>query len=589
MKSMQQSSAGNVSPIESTKEIEKIKNSMESTKNLINSEVDSAEFLRSVEDLKESGIEQVRLLELTDGLKDQGKLKSAIRILEELVPAEKQSAAIAVKLGEYCLLDGNPEVAIELYEKAVLKTPAIRDTFWFQKNIGESYFYANQPNKSQSHFRLALGLCGDSFDKYNSLLKYFISFSAVGEFFDSVNGSYCDREDIDIGSISVPATDSSGHEKNILIVDSCVPRYDQDAGSVLMQGFLRSLVSSGYSVWFFSGQPDSEKKYISRLLELGVRYLDNDYFQNLDEMIRIVAPEIDVFMLTRVETGGRYFEAVRRANLEKPIIFNTVDLHFVRTQRHYEAEGNMGTLLEAKRLKRRESYLIRNADATIVISNAEQKILDSQSILGNIWQLPIIVDFPEIRPDFSGRENIAFIGSYNHLPNIDAVDYFCQEIWPEIYQKFPDEKLIIVGPSVPQRWHQQYHGINNVEIAGFVPDLEEFLGQIKCTVVPLRVGAGQKGKIATSLAHGVPCISTPVGVEGMSLTDGVDVAVCHNTDEWVQHLASTTRNESYWGTMSSQGYTHAFEHYSEERVGKKLVEKTDELLLTSEYSTKITA
>ncbi len=567
--------------------IEIIKHSMDSIQKLIDSDVDSQEFGNSIDELKDSNIEQVQLLELTDGLKDQGKIKSAIRILQE-VP-DHQSVSVAVKLGEYCLLDGQPELAVDLYENAVRRSPSIEETFWYQKNIGESYFYSHQVETAHNHFNQALELCDHDYEKFNSLLKYFVSAGNVRHFVDSINRSYINTAHSSSGEISNSATDLPVATKSILIMDSCVPRYDQDAGSVLMQGFLRSLVANGYSVWFYSGQMDCEQKYVLRLLEIGVRYLDGCFFPDAEELIRFIEPEIDVFMLTRVEPGGHYFEAVRRQCVEKPIIFNTVDLHYIRTERHYETEGHMNMLLEAKRLKRREAYLIRNADATIVISDAEQKLLDSQGIYGNIWQIPIIVDFPEEVTEFSGRRNIAFIGSYNHLPNIDAVDYFCQQVWPEIHHYFPEEKLIIVGPNAPARWRDQYHGINNVLVAGFVQSIEEFLSQIKCTVVPLRIGAGQKGKIATSLAHGVPCLSTPVGVEGMSLTDGLDVVVCDSVKDWKDNIEKVLHDEDHWYDLSENGHTHAYKNYSEVTVGGDLVNKTDSLLTSNWRSNKFVA
>ncbi len=587
LKNLTKSSDSTVRSASTNPAIEIIKHSMDSIQILINSDVDSQEFGNSIEQLKESEIEQVQLLELTDGLKDQGKIKSAIRILRE-VPVQ-QSVSVAVKLGEYCLLDGQPELAVDLYENAVQRSPSIEETFWYQKNIGESYFYSKQGEKAQEHFNQALELCDHDFEKFYSLLKYFVSTGSLGHFVDCVNLSYKDTSHASSKRANNSAIELPVATKSILIVDSCVPRYDQDAGSVLMQGFLRSLVANGYSVWFYSGQADCEQKYVLRLLEIGVRYLDGCYFPDADELIRFVEPEIDVFMLTRVEPGGHYFEAVRRQCVEKPIIFNTVDLHYIRTERHYETEGHMNMLLEAKRLKRREAYLIRNADATIVISDAEQKLLDSQGIYGNIWQIPIIVDFPEQIEEFSGRSNIAFIGSYNHLPNIDAVDYFCQQVWPEIHHQFPEEKLIIVGPNAPSRWKEQYHGINNVLVAGFVQSIEQFLSQIKCTVVPLRIGAGQKGKIATSLAHGVPCLSTSVGVEGMSLTDGTDVLVCNTVQEWKSHIEKILHDEEFWNGLSENGHTHAYKNYSEITVGGELVDKTDNLLMNNSLLKNIAA
>ena len=258
----------------------------------------------------------------------------------------------------------------------------------------------------------------------------------------------------------------------------------------------------------------------------------------------------------------------------------------MRTYRHYKESRNPATLLESKRLKRRESFLIRNCDATVIISDAEVKILNESTISGNLWQIPIIVDFPEKILPFNGRKNIAFIGSYAHLPNIDAVEYFCETVWPEISSTVGDTKLLIVGPNAPKKWSDDYNGKNNIEVVGFVDDLEELLGTISCTVVPLRIGAGQKGKIATSLAHGVPCISSATGIEGMRLVAGDNVIVCDDANEWLSAIDELTNDQAVWESLSNAGIEHAKAHYSEATVAGKLVNHINELIESSKNSLK---
>lgn len=514
------------------------------------------------------------VLRITDRLKDVGRVKNAIFIVNHIFSSPTKPMSVRVKLGEYYFLDGKPKETVKLYLSAVADKPEIEDTFWFRKNIGEAYFYSSDRLKAMDNLRSALVYCKGDFEKQSSLIRYFVEDDALGYFFDTVNGAYAESY-----SAGIESADVDVKHKNLLVVDSCVPQADKDAGSVLMVGFLRTLSKQGYQVWFYTDESDAPTKYIINLLEIGVRFINSNYFENGNQMVADVSAEIDAFMLTRVDSGGNYFEVVKRLNLTKPIIFNTVDLHFLRTQRHFETNGNPATRLESKRQKRRESFLIRNSDATIVISNAEKKLLDDEGIYGNLWQLPIIVDFPDEIASFSERtKDIAFIGSYAHLPNIDAVDYFCKEIWPCIYKDNGESKLIIVGPNVPKRWMTEFDGKYNIEVRGFVEELEEFLATISCTVVPLRVGAGQKGKIATSLAHGVPCVSSATGVEGMSLTDGENVIVCDTPAEWSAAITACTKSKEKWSQLSAAGVKHATECYSEAKVAGNLVQKLDALI-----------
>lgn len=534
-----------------------------------------------IDGLTRSNITVTSLLEITDRLKNIGKVKNAIHIVNSIFPDAVKPTAVSAKLGEYCFLDGSPEQTVKLYNEALENSPQIADTYWFRKNLGEAYFYVGDKASALENLRVALKICNGSYEPTNSLCRYFYSENKTAELFDEINRQYVMQH-----SIEFKGPMGGENQQNLLVIDSCVPQADKDAGSVLMQGFLRTLATSGFDVWFYTDEINPDPKYILKLLSLGVRFLDRQYFESGNDMIASISNEIDAIMLTRVDSGGSYYEAVKRENLTKPIIFNTVDLHYLRTYRHYKESRNPATLLESKRLKRRESFLIRNCDATVIISDAEVKILNESTISGNLWQIPIIVDFPEKILPFNGRKNIAFIGSYAHLPNIDAVEYFCETVWPEISSTVGDTKLLIVGPNAPKKWSDDYNGKNNIEVVGFVDDLEELLGTISCTVVPLRIGAGQKGKIATSLAHGVPCISSATGIEGMRLVAGDNVIVCDDANEWLSAIDELTNDQAVWESLSNAGIEHAKAHYSEATVAGKLVNHINELIESSKISLK---
>ena len=97
---------------------------------------------------------------------------------------------------------------------------------------------------------------------------------------------------------------------------------------------------------------------------------------------------------------------------------------------------------------------------------------------------------------------ILFIGGFDHNPNVDAVEYFVKEIWPVIRQTLSNTNFYIIGSKMPDRVKEleQHEGVVAV---GFVKDLADFFDACRLTVVPLRYGAGIKGKIGTSSSYGV--------------------------------------------------------------------------------------
>jgi len=525
-------------------------------------------YLRQLQALKPT---HAVVLELGDYFKYAGETYYAVQCLEKLVPDDQKTPAILIKLGDYYGLQDLPEKKLAMFEQARERAPAIEEKYWFKKGYADAQIEMGDYDSALTMLNRALLESLDNPTEKNVLLSSYESINAVGIFLDINNG----LSEKQVAKLKLA---DNQDKKSILIVDSVVPRYDHDAGSVLMQGFIRSLVADGYSVFFYAHEKKVEPKYLKRLRECEARYVDPEIYPNFQRVLMSLENEIDVFMLTRADVGGVHFDTIRNQCPEKPIIFNSVDLHFVRLDRLYESKKNVQNLLESKRLKRREAYLIRNSDASVVISDAEVQILEDNGIKGNIWEIPIIVEFPDAVASFDKRKNIAFVGSYVHTPNVDAVDHFCKEIWPDLQKEFPDTKLLIVGPKAPERWKDEIDGINNVEVVGFVDDLEQFLAEIVCTIVPLRIGAGQKGKIATSMAHGVPCIASSVGIEGMNLTAGTHVLEANALDEWKSHLTSMLNEKAEWKRFSASGRTHASENFSEKIVGGKLISELNELL-----------
>jgi glycosyltransferase involved in cell wall biosynthesis len=125
---------------------------------------------------------------------------------------------------------------------------------------------------------------------------------------------------------------------------------------------------------------------------------------------------------------------------------------------------------------------------------------------------------------FADRSNIGFIGGFAHAPNIDAVRYFLAEIWPQIHASIPGCGFDIVGADASADLLDGV--IGQVRLLGHVPDVRPWFESLRLTVAPLRYGAGAKGKVASSLAAGLPCVITKVAAEGMMLggADGVIIA-----------------------------------------------------------------
>ena len=363
--------------------------------------------------------------------------------------------------------------------------------------------------------------------------------------------------------------------QTVLMVDAAYPRPDADSGSLDQISFIQIFQSLGFNVLFcaeteFGNESASGRRHLETL---GVRCIGAPEFDQFSVFLRRHASKIAFFFLSRVNFGGNHYDAIRRLAPRGKIIFNTVDLHYLRAERELALFPTEERIIIARDLKRRELDLVSKADATVVVSDAEHAMLKHQTPSANIVTIPLIRDYSfERHGDYEERQGIGFIGGYAHQPNVDAVTYFLDEIWPIIRSRQPDQTFYVIGSHLPDILSQRSD--QGVEFVGYVADLELWLRKLRLTVAPLRFGAGAKGKVVSSLAHGVPCVATSLAAEGMCLTAGRNIVVADHPIEFADAVISLYSDKSRWTEISDQGLVHIRSQSSLDRG----IELTRELL-----------
>ena len=201
------------------------------------------------------------------------------------------------------------------------------------------------------------------------------------------------------------------------------------------------------------------------------------------------------------------------------------------------------------------------ADASIVVSEHEKALLASELPSARVAVVPLMREIPRTTfPEWQARQHLAFVGGFQHQPNIDAVTYFLDEIWPIVQARRPDLIFHVIGSHLPETL--KVRQAPNVEWVGYVPEIEPWLDRIRLTVAPLRYGAGAKGKVVSSLLNGVPCVATSVAAEGMGLTIGQDIVSCHNPQDFAKAIIEVHDDPDMWNKLSRQGFETVSRAYS---------------------------
>ncbi len=364
-----------------------------------------------------------------------------------------------------------------------------------------------------------------------------------------------------------------GYSGRVLVLDHCTPTPDQDAGSITAVNIMRIMQGLGFKVTF---APEDNflfmDPYTRDLQRIGIECLYAPYVTSLEQHLAEFGGQYDVVIVFRVLAAERNLASIRKYCPYAKIVFHTSDLHHVRELREAELAGSQDMREKAENTKKRELNIIRSVDATIVHSSAEKKMLDDELAAENgvsrVFLFSWAIEIPDTEVSFEQRRGMVFVGGFQHQPNVDAVHYFAREIFPLVRRRLPDAVFRIVG-SCAQADVLALAG-DAIEIVGYVEDLRTVLDQCRMSVVPIRYGAGIKGKIGTSLSYGLPCVSTSVGAEGMDLSADDGVMVADDPAAFADAVFRLHQDAALWEASSRNSVNFVKRNYSLD-AGKETV------------------
>jgi GT2 family glycosyltransferase len=368
--------------------------------------------------------------------------------------------------------------------------------------------------------------------------------------------------------------------KNILVIDHHVPTPDRDSGSLRMFQILKLLHRLGHRVTFVPDNLAKIDPYRCELQTRGIEVVHYPYVARVRDYLISNGSEFDVVVLSRCEFARKHIADVRRYAPQARIIFDTVDLHFVREAGEARVTGDPEMQHKASETERLESELIDQSDETWTVSTSEQRLLQERWPEKSIQVISNIVDVPGSSTSFGHRRDWLFIGSFQHTPNVDAVLFFVQSIYPLVRAHLPEAKFYIIGDKAPPEVVALAN--EKIVVTGLLKDAAPFFDSVKLSVAPLRFGAGVKGKINQSMAFGVPVVATSVAVDGTELWDREEILVADEPEEFAQALIELYESEKLWNRLSENGLTKTRALYSTDAARKKL-----EFLLSDQHLTSL--
>jgi GT2 family glycosyltransferase/glycosyltransferase involved in cell wall biosynthesis len=351
-----------------------------------------------------------------------------------------------------------------------------------------------------------------------------------------------------------------GIKRRALFVDRRIPMPDRDSGSITTAQFVRTLQMLGFKVTFIPYDLIHRSSYSHDLQRQGVECIYYPYVRDVKAYLKQCGDLFDLVVVCHHDIATEYLEAIRSYCPKSKVVFHTIDLHYLREEREAAHCGPADAARNAEETKRSEFGAITNSDCTVLVSYEEKQILEREGMAERVVVFPYMYECVGTRVPFDRREGLIFLGSYQHPPNRNAVQWFHSEIFPLVKENIPGLNFYVVGSGLTPEMRRL--ASDDVILSGYVKDLQPMLDSRRIMVAPLRYGAGIKGKLVIGLSHGLPCVVSPIAAEGMGLTDGVEVLIADTPESFRTAIVRLYNDRELWNRLSTNGMAFVKEHYS---------------------------
>ncbi len=199
---------------------------------------------------------------------------------------------------------------------------------------------------------------------------------------------------------------------------------------------------------------------------------------------------------------------------------------------------------EARVLAHYEAELCREFDQVVFVTEKDRSEIEGRisefkiEVPDNHFHtIPICVDPNDKQPvrPIAKPFRVTVLGVMFWPPNAEGVKWFAHEGWPQVSAQFPDACLTVVGKNPPPEL-TRLNGSDHIEVAGYVPDLNQILSETAVLIVPLHAGGGMRVKILDTWSRGLPIVSTSIGAEGIDICDQENILIADTIEAFTHSV-----------------------------------------------------
>ena len=273
---------------------------------------------------------------------------------------------------------------------------------------------------------------------------------------------------------------------------------------------------------------------------------------------------------------------------EVPVLVDLVDVDSQKWLDYAEQASGVKKLLyrtEGNRLRKFEQKIAEQAASVVLVSEAEADIYRTICPNEKTHAITNGVDGEYFQssegPSSSQPFSCVFVGALDYGANIDALNWFCKEVWPNVIRKHAQAHFTIVGRQ-PTSAVKNMANLPGVTLVANVPDIRPYLQNANIAIAPLRIARGVQNKILEAMAMGKAVIASPEALAGIKLQLDLNAVVANTPSEWCKMLTDLWDSSEKRDKLGSE----ARKFVQSNHVWSVTLQKWERLLLSSQVQSR---
>lgn len=248
----------------------------------------------------------------------------------------------------------------------------------------------------------------------------------------------------------------------------------------------------------------------------------------------------------------------------------------------YESFGKKITLpllkpilnIDIAKIRRWEEYYWKSCTKLIAMSDDDREFIGEA--IGDKEKIEVVsngVDvkwFEEKNKELPDNPTILFVGTFNWLPNVEAVKFLVNDVWPKVKKNIDNAQLWIVGNAPTPEIMNFTQKDTSITVTGGIPDIRDAFNGAHVLLAPVFSGKGTRYKILEAMASETPIVATPTAVEGLGVKNGDEVLVGKDANDMAKLTIELLKNKKLQNSLAKNGKKFVTSRYDWKSISQKL-------------------